>query len=381
MNNRLETIVTGAILAASYLLSGLAVEAKASSVNSAVSDSSFINLGIRSTSSESPSLNTLGLSSASPLATNRANQSASSMPAPQFSAAVEENSSARSARLPEIARKTVRSPLESASVESAPALMAQSTRETPLSNQEIREQLLIEPNTDPIPELDVLDRRPQPIPSSTFITPNAYGADWGDFYFGLAGTTEDTDDGLDGSASLGMGFGNAVDNVGVELNVGIISIDGFADDGSVGFKVHKIFPRANNLGVAVGWTNALTWGDADKDEDTIYGVATQRFNLRPNKDNPMPLTASLGVGTGAFRSTGAIAAGDNAPNVFGSVGVRVIPQVSLVSSWSGSALGLAASAAPFGRLPIVFTAGVSDLTDNTDAGPQFVGGLGYSLGF
>lgn len=250
-----------------------------------------------------------------------------------------------------------------------------------LSDEEIRQQLLTTPNpATETEELDVLDRRPQPIPSSSFITPNAYGADWGDFYIGSAGTTEDTDDGLDASASLGMGFGSAVDNVGVELNVGIISIDGFADDGSVGFKVHKLFPRANNLGVAVGWTNPITWGAAERDEDTIYGVVTQRFDLRPNKENPMPLTTSLGVGTGTFRSKGAVEAGDNAPNVFGSVGLRVIPQVSLVSSWSGRALGLAASAAPF-NFPVVFTAGVSDLTDNTEEGTQFVGGLGYSFGF
>ncbi len=250
-----------------------------------------------------------------------------------------------------------------------------------LSDQEIRDQLLITPNPAAAPDLDVLDRRPQPVPSSTFITPNAYGADWGDFYIGTAGATENTQDGLDGSASVGMGFGNAVENVGVELNVGIISINGFAEDGTVGFKVHKLFPQANNLGVAVGWYNPIQWGAAKKDEDTFYGVVTQRFNLRPQKDNPMPLTTSLGIGTGTFRSNGAIAAGDNAPNLFGSIGLRVIPQVSLVSSWSGRALGLGASTAPFSNLPIVLTVGVSDLTDNTEAGTQFVGGLGYSFGF
>ena len=258
--------------------------------------------------------------------------------------------------------------------------LAQATNEMPA--EEIRQQLLIEPG-DPnaVPEIDVLDRRPQPIPSSTFITPNAYGADWGDIYLGVAGTTEDgTDDGLDGAASVGFGLGDAVKNVGVEVNVGIISLDGFADDGTAGFKLHKVFPRANNLGVAVGWTNPIKWGKADR-KDTFYGVVTQQFNLRPNKANSMPLTASLGVGTGLFRSKGAIEDRNNAPNVFGSVGLRVIPQVSVVSSWTGRSLGLAASTAPFSSVPIVLTAGVSDLTDNTEEGTQFVGSLGYSFGF
>ena len=250
------------------------------------------------------------------------------------------------------------------------------------SDEEIRQQLLIEPG-DPnaVPEIDVLDRRPQPIPSSTFITPNAYGADWGDVYLGVAGTTEDgTDDGLDGAASVGFGLGDAVKNVGVEVNVGIISLDGFADDGTAGFKLHKVFPGANNLGVAVGWTNPIKWGNADR-KDTFYGVATQRFDLRPNRANSLPLTTSLGVGTGLFRSKGAIEDRNNAPNVFGSIGLRVIPQVSVVSSWTGRSLGLAASAAPFSSVPIVLTAGVSDLTDNTEEGTQFVGSLGYSFGF
>ena len=249
----------------------------------------------------------------------------------------------------------------------------------PLSDEEIRQQLLINPNQVD-PNIDVLDRNPQPIPSSTFITPNAYGASWGDAYIGVAGTTEDTDDGLDGSAGVGVGFGNPVNNVGVEVNVGVISLDGFADDGIAGFKVHKVFPRANNLAVAVGWANPIKWGAANDEEDTFYGVATQRFNLRPNKANPLPLTASLGVGTGEFRSNGAIAAGDNAPNVFGSVGLRVIPRVSLISSWTGSGLGLAASAAPF-NAPFVITLGASDVTDNTDRGTQFNGSIGYSFNF
>ena len=331
-----------------------------------------------------PSLDQLGLAATSKLPA----QPTQVYPTQVYSARLAESASSDTQRASRRGNVETANVVERsmAPLHSAQTTIAQVDTTSPSNNEagseEIRQQLLTTPNpvTEPVPEIDVLDRRPQPIPSSTFITPNAYGADWGDFYLGTAGTTEDTDDGLDASASLGMGFGNAVDNVGVELNVGIISIDGFADDGSVGFKIHKLFPKANNLGVAVGWTNPITWGAAEEDEDTIYGVVTQRFDLRPNKQNAMPLTTSLGVGTGAFRSVGAIEAGDNAPNIFGSVGVRVIPQVSLVSSWNGSGLGLAASAAPF-NFPVVLTAGVSDLTDNTEEGTQFVGGLGYSFGF
>lgn len=249
----------------------------------------------------------------------------------------------------------------------------------PPTDDEIRQQLLIEPNRDANNVSNLLDS-PRPIPSSTFLTPTAYGAQGGDAYVAVSGATVNNDRVLDGSASVGLGLGNAVNTVGAELSVGIISLDGFADDGIVGFKLHKTFPQANNLAVAVGWANPIKWGAARNEKNTFYGVVTQRFDLQPNRSNPLPLTASVGVGTGSFRSAGAIAAKDNPLNLFGSVGLRVIPKVSVISSWTGSAVGLGVSAAPF-NVPLIINAGVSDLTDNTRGGTQFTGSIGYSFSF
>ena len=94
----------------------------------------------------------------------------------------------------------------------------------------------------------------------------------------------------------------------------------------------------------------------------------------------MPLTASLGVGTGAFRSIGAIDAGTNDPNVFGSLGLQVIPELSIISGWTGNSLGLGLSTAPF-DFPLVITAGVSDVTDNTRSGTRVNASVGYSFSF
>jgi len=243
----------------------------------------------------------------------------------------------------------------------------------PLTDDELRQQLLIDANFVP--------GAPRSSPATGFGTPSAFGADWGDAFIGLSGVTEgDTDTKADGSISLGMGFGNAVENIGVEVSVGIISLDGFGDDGSVGIKLHKVFPEADNLAIALGWSNPITWGDANNAEDTFYGVVTKQFELNPEATNTLPLTVSLGAGTGAFRSTGAIEAGDNALNVFGSLGLRIIPEVSLVSGWTGSALGLGVSAAPF-DFPLVFTAGVTDVTGNTRSGARVNAAVGYSFGF
>ena len=78
----------------------------------------------------------------------------------------------------------------------------------PLTDEELRQQLLINP--------DFVPGAPRPSPASGFGVPSAFGADWGDAFIGIAGVTEGrTDDKADGSISLGAGFGNADDNVGV----------------------------------------------------------------------------------------------------------------------------------------------------------------------
>ncbi|NEQ49259.1 MAG: hypothetical protein F6K11_03875 [Leptolyngbya sp. SIO3F4] len=241
-----------------------------------------------------------------------------------------------------------------------------------LTDEELRQLLSVETPFFP---------PPVPAPASSFGTPTAYGADEGDAFIGIAGVGDGDQSDTDGSLSLGVGAGDAVSSVGVELNVGIISLDGFGDDGQIGFKIHKIIPEADNLAVAIGWSNPITWGAADDAEETIYGVVTQRFDLQPNnKSNSLPLTVSAGVGTGSFRSKGAIKAGDNPPNFFGSVGLRVIPEMSVVSSWTGSALNLGVSAAPF-DFPLVFSAGAADVTSNTRDGARFAASVGYGFKF
>ncbi len=243
----------------------------------------------------------------------------------------------------------------------------------PLTEEEVRQQLLIDPDAAP-------SQRLRPLPASTFLVPTAYGADWGDVFVGIAGNTNGNTDKFDGSASLGFGLGSAVDFVGLEINSSIISLDGFADDGTIGFKLHRVFPSVGNLGIAVGWENPVKWGAASDDEETYYGVVSNRFDLRHGQVNPLPMTVSVGVGTGAYRSAGAVTAGDNDPNVFGSISLRVQPELSVISSWTGRALGIAASAAPF-KNPFVFTVGLSDITDNTPEGIRLNASVGYGYTF
>ncbi|MEL7242907.1 MAG: hypothetical protein AAGM40_11245 [Cyanobacteria bacterium J06573_2] len=244
---------------------------------------------------------------------------------------------------------------------------------------ELRRELLIDPITVEATTFDAS-------PGSTAGTPSAYGANWGQAYVG-GGLFFPLDDGrTDGSLSVGFGLGDAAKSVGIEVNANITSVGGgnsnfdFGDSGSLGFKVHKYL--GNSAAVAVGYANPVTWGDSNRAKDTIYGVVTKSFDLQPNDpDNKMPLTVSVGVGSGIFRSKGALIAGDNPANVFGSIGLRTAPEVAWVSSWTGNRLNIGGSFAPIKRTPIVINAIFTDVTDNLGDGIGISLSAGYAIKF
>lgn len=226
-------------------------------------------------------------------------------------------------------------------------------------------------------------RKPWPTPGTTFGTPTGYGANWRQAFVGASGALDFGGAGrTDGSFSVGAGFGDSVKSLGAEVSMSVTSVSSgdFGDSGSFGLKLHKIIPNTGGLGLALGWSNALDWGDTTDAEETIYGVASKTFTLRPNNTNRLPLSVSLGMGTGGFRSTGAIAAGNNDPNLFGSLGVVLIPQISLATSWTGSQWNLGMGVAPF-RIPLTFSLGFTDVTENTVSGTGFNINAGYSISF
>ncbi|WP_390626097.1 MULTISPECIES: hypothetical protein [Calothrix] len=248
----------------------------------------------------------------------------------------------------------------------------------------IRQDLFIEPILTEIPR-----PRKGGSPGSSAGTPTAYGASWGQAFIGGGGFIPFEKGKVDGSLSAGFGLGDAVKSVGLEVAFNIYSVGGqkelfgdFGDSGGIGFKLHKFF--ADGTAVAVGWSNPITWGQGNKSKDTIYGVVTRAFYLQPDSPtNKLPLTVSVGVGSGAFRSVGALRSrsGDNPPNFFGSVGLRVIPEASLVASWTGSALNLGASFAPFRDTPIVINTIFTDVTGNSTNATGFSLSAGYSFQF
>lgn len=229
-----------------------------------------------------------------------------------------------------------------------------------------REDLLIEPI--------VIETRTsrRVAPASSAGTPTGYGASSRQAYIGggLRFPFDGDRDRVDGSLSFGFGEGDAVNSLGVEFNFNVTSVGGgnlndfdFGDSGTIGFKLHKYFGRGT--AAAFGWSNPIRWGDTIAANATVYGVVTQAFPLISDR---LPLTISVGVGSGAFRSKGAILDKENTPNLFGSIGLQVTPEISLVSSWTGNRLNVGASAVPIKNIPLVINAIFTDITDNLNEG-------------
>ncbi|MDB9371824.1 hypothetical protein [Nodularia sphaerocarpa] len=268
--------------------------------------------------------------------------------------------------------------------EKPPQILVQRNFTSPVGDSfgetnKLRQELLIEPIVAP-------DKPRKSAPGSTAGTPSAYGASLGQAYIGggLFFPLDQDKDRNDGSMSVGFGLGNPVDSVGLEVNIDITSVGGgpsfdFGDSGGVGFKLHRYL--GDGSAVAVGWSNPIKWGDVTRAKDTIYGVFTKSFPLQPDNPNDLRLTVSLGVGTGEFSSKGALEADENSLNFFGGLGLRVIPQASLVSSWTGNILNIGGSFAPFKDTQIVINAIITDVTSNFDTGLGLSVTAGYGFRF
>lgn len=226
-------------------------------------------------------------------------------------------------------------------------------------------------------------------PGSSAASPTAFGASFGDGFVG-AGFQSRTRytknlprrDQVDGSVVTGFGLGDPLRYVGLEVAVTSFStIDsGFYTRSGVSFKAHRVLP--GNLGVAVGWENAIVMGQEGDGGNSIFGVVTKVVSLQDSPTMPFSsLTISAGAGNGRFRTEDDVKADKKTINAFGSVGVRVIEPASVVADWSGQDLTLALSIVPFRSLPLVITPALADVTGTAGDGARFTIGAGMGFKF
>ena len=225
-------------------------------------------------------------------------------------------------------------------------------------------------------------------PGSSSGTPTAYGAEFGDIFFGgeFQARTRYTStlpfrDRIDGSVYGGFGLGNPRSFLGIELVATSFTTirHGFFRESSFSFKIHRQLP--GNFAIAYGWEDAIHSTGTDGGS-SMYGVLTSDIRIREDYDAPMSaVTLSAGVGNGRFQTEQAFYAGKHGVNGFGSIGLHVLRPISLIADWTGQDLMLGASIVPFRRIPLIITPAFADVTGSAGDGARFVMGAGFDFNF
>lgn len=260
---------------------------------------------------------------------------------------------------------------------SVPPQISQAENISPEEVRRIRQELLIEPLVKTKPR-EV--QKPTYPPGLTFAGVSAFGANTGDVFIGITGTTPGKlrDGQYDGGINLGAGIGDSNKLAALELGFSNNSIRKFGANGSFDLKVHRlVYAQGNNqVAVAAGWNYFAQYGTDGVTPSGVYGVVTSYSLLQPDDEvNKMPISVSFGAGGGPFRQEFA------STGVFGSVGMQVQPQLGVGFGWSGVGFNLGASYVPIPTIPLTITAQGADITNNSPGGTILSLSVSYGFNF
>ena len=216
---------------------------------------------------------------------------------------------------------------------------------------------------------------PVAAPGIAFGSPTAFGAGWGQAFAGIGGQTVSTPGSdVDGSALLGVGFGDPSRYLSLEAAMNVISMtDSFGDAGNWSLKVHRAF--GDRSAIAVGVTDIGGWGDAEETASSTYAAYTKVLELDPaNPKRPLTLALNVGVGNERYADP------DQSVGAFGSAALSWHRQSSVIVDFDGRDFGVAVSAVPMYRIPLVVTVGFINLAER-HLDREFAGGIGYLYSF
>lgn len=176
-----------------------------------------------------------------------------------------------------------------------------------------------------------------------------------------AGTKGGND--ADGSAALGLGFGDAKNAIGVEVLLSLESVDpsDFADSGSFHLKFSHQLPSillGEVAAVAIGASNLGAWGDSSARDKSYYLAASTTFSV-----GNLPGLMSAGYST-------AIGTGDQDEGGFIGIGLGLTDWLSVGTSWSGNEaiVGVTTTTKMFNAYDIQVGLSYGDVTHNGSDG-------------
>ena len=226
-------------------------------------------------------------------------------------------------------------------------------------------------------------RKPRNAPAGGITTPTAFGANWGDVFVGAGyqdnlpvtiapnGTTNNT---IYGG---GIGLGNAQSFVGLEASYTSAGTS-IAERGGFNFKLHK--QLGDNLSIAGGWENAIRNGytTANDPRDTYYGAITGILPVGETSN----FTATVGAGSGRFRTYNDLLADNNNVNIFGSLGFRFSENIAVAADYNGRnfSVGLPLTVKLGDTIGLQVTPALLDIAGDQNTGPKSRFGLGGGIG-
>ena len=218
-------------------------------------------------------------------------------------------------------------------------------------------------------------------PGSSLGSPSPQGVGSGDYFAG-AGYQERTrfTSRADGGVGVGTGFGDPAAGVALEVAVSSYSSirHSFASIGGLSFKLHHRDSQRMLL-YALGVENAIPWGLTDGGT-SFYATTGRVFVLRPDENASFGvLTASLGIGTGRFRTQNAVLTHRHTIGIFGGAGLRIVRTVAIAADWTGQDLDAGFTLTPFRNRGVVASIGYADLTRTAGNGPRFIMSIGYGF--
>ncbi len=218
----------------------------------------------------------------------------------------------------------------------------------------------------------------------TLTIPSGWGASWGVVFVG-AGISDPAAYSKKGDSaiSFGLGVGNSVKNIGIQLSPTIWDVSEF-DNLSLSCKVHRYLGNASSL--AVGAENLFADKDKTDTEESFYIVISHAFQqFHAHEPDHSSLHASIGVGSGRFGEKSPLdiqsGKGKYGTYVFGALSYEVFQSINVIAEWNGLNLNAGISLSPFKEIPIGITLGVADLTKNSGDGARFISSAGVAYFF
>ncbi|MGB7566073.1 MAG: hypothetical protein WBM08_15145, partial [Prochlorococcaceae cyanobacterium] len=227
---------------------------------------------------------------------------------------------------------------------------------------------------------------PFPSPYIGGALPSAYVAGWGDYFIsGSAATPGKLRDGVvDASLNMGIGFGDPVRFVAVEVDWNIGSVRNFNYNGSFDVLIGRMLVNEPRLQVSVsgGLTNVVQYYRNELPSvPNGYGVITLATPLRtPNPYFNQVLQVSLGVGGSNYAYINDDFEAETT-SFFAALGLEITSNVGLSLGWSGRGTNVNLSYTPFRDLPVTINAVAADVFNRSPFGTVGVFSLTWGDNF